>query len=164
MKTAAATILVLLLASAGSAAAAQGAAPASTEALRDVVKTYLEIHTLLTQDKFGEVKGPASKLVSQTASLGKAGADVAKAATAFAAAGDLNSARDAFGPLSDALIARVKADGTSGLVSELRIGYCPMNHRSWVQREELAKNPYYGTAMVTCGSVRPVSGPTPPAR
>ena len=164
MKTAAATISAVLLLSAVSPIAAQSPAPASTETLRGIVRTYLDVHALLTQDKFADVKGPASKLAAQTATLGKDGADLAKAATAFAAAGDLNAAREAFGPLSDALIARVKADGTKDLVSDLRIGYCPMNRRSWIQRDEAARNPYYGTSMLTCGSVKPVGGPAQPAR
>ena len=38
------------------------------------------------------------------------------------------------------------------LVSDLKVGYCPMNSKSWIQREETARNPYYGTAMATCGT------------
>jgi len=140
------------------AQAAKSPSP-STEALRGIVRTYLDIQALLTQDKFDDLKGPAGTLSSQTAALGKDGADLAKAATALAGARDLTHARDAFGPLSDALIARVKADGSPALASDLKVGYCPMNRKSWLQREQLARNPYYGTAMVTCGSVTPVNAP-----
>jgi hypothetical protein len=131
--------------------------PAATDALRAIVKTYLEVQAALTKDKFEDLKGPAATLSSQAAALGKDGADLAKAATAFAGAKDLAQARDAFGPLSDALIARVKADGNKSLASDLRVGFCPMNRKSWLQREETARNPYYGTTMLTCGSVTPVS-------
>jgi len=158
MKTAAATFSALVLACAGVFAAPQTRAASSTDALRVVVKTYLEIQAALTQDKFNDVKGPAGTLASQTAALGKDSAELAKAATTFSAAKDIKAAREAFGPLSDALIARVKADGNKDLVSDLKVGYCPMNSRSWIQREETARNPYYGTAMPTCGTVKPVAG------
>jgi hypothetical protein len=144
----------------GSLSSGAQAPPSSpTEPLRGIVKTYLEIHALLAQDKFDGLKGPAGTLASQTAALGQDGAQLAQAAAAFSAAKDLKLARDAFGPLSDALIARVKADGRTDLASDLRVGYCPMNRKSWIQREEMVRNPYYGTAMLTCGSVQPVSGP-----
>lgn len=150
-------IVAVLVWCAGSATAQSPAKP-STDALRGVVKTYLEVHALLTQDKFDEARGPAGTLASQTAALGAGAADLAKAASALAAAKDVKVARDAFAPLSDALIARVKADGSPDLASDLRIGYCPMNRQSWIQREEQARNPYYGTAMATCGTVKPLSG------
>jgi hypothetical protein len=162
MKTVAVTFSAFVLACAGVLAAPQSQA-SSSDALRGVVKTYLEIHALLTQDKFSDVKGPAGTLASQTAALGK-DSGLAKAATTFAAAKDLKSARDAFGPLSDALIARVKADGSKDLVSDLKVGYCPMNSKSWMQREESARNPYYGTAMATCGTVKPVGASPNPGK
>src|SRR5262245_58808221 len=109
MKTVAVTFAALVIACAGVLAAPQ-AQTSPTESLRGIVKTYLDIHALLAQDKFTDVKGPAATLASETAALGKDG-QLAKAAAAFAAAKDVKSARDAFGPLSDALIARVKADG-----------------------------------------------------
>ena len=141
----------------GALATAQAPRSSSPDALRAIVKTYLDIHALLAQDKFDELKGPAGTLASQTAALGKDGAALAKAATAFAGAKDLKVARDAFAPLSEALISQVKANGSPDLASDLRIGYCPMNRHSWIQREEMARNPYYGTVMLTCGSVTPVS-------
>jgi hypothetical protein len=32
--------------------------------------------------------------------------------------------------------------------------YCPMKKASWLSSEKVIKNPYYGSAMLTCGSVR----------
>ena len=149
-------ILAAMLFGAGALEGAQAPPSSSPDALRAIVKTYLDIHALLAQDKFDDLKGPAGTLASQTAALGKDGAVLAKAATAFAGAKDLKVARDAIAPLSEALISQVKANGSPDLASDLRIGYCPMNRQSWIQREEMARNPYYGTAMLTCGSVTPV--------
>ena len=162
MKTLAATFSGLLVI--GIAVAAQAPAKPSTDSLRAVVKTYLDVQALLVQDKFDDLKGPAGTLASQAAALGTGGADLAKAASALSAARDIKSARDAFGKLSDTLIQKVQADGTADLVSDLKVGYCPMVNKSWLQREELARNPYYGTAMATCGSVKPVSGDAKPAK
>lgn len=157
MKTAVSTLSAVLVLGAAVAAAAQSPPPGATEALRAIVKSYLQAHASLTQDKFDDVKGPAGTMSSQAATLGKDGADLAKAASAFAAAKDLKTAREAFGPLSDALIARVKADGSPDLASDLRVGFCPMNRKSWIQREEQTRNPYFGPAMSTCGSVTPIA-------
>ena len=119
-----------------------------------MVKSYLAVQAALAADKFADVALPASALADQAKALGKAGADVAKAAAAVGAAGDIAAARDAFGPLSDAMIARVKADGSPD--AALRLGYCPMAKRSWLQREGEVRNPYYGSAMLTCGGLKDV--------
>jgi hypothetical protein len=132
------------------------ASPQSSDATRAIVKSYLEIQAHLAADRFEDVKGPAQLLVSQATALGKEGTELARAASSFAKAGDLFKARDEFGAVSDAVIARVKADGSSDVARELRLGFCPMNRKSWLQREEQVRNPYYGTKMLTCGEVRAV--------
>ena len=128
----------------------------SPDATRAIVKSYLEIQAHLAADRYEDLKGPSSLLVSQAAALGKEGTELARAASTFAAASTLVEARDAFGPLSDAVIARVKADGSADVAAELRLGFCPMNRKSWLQREEQVRNPYYGTKMLTCGDLKPV--------
>ena len=136
---------------------AQSPPPAqSSDVTRALVKSYLEIQGHLAADRYADVKGPARALASQATAMGKEGTELARAATAMAGAADLAAAREAFGPLSDAVIARVKADKTSDVARELRAGYCPMNRKSWLQREEQVRNPYYGTSMLTCGELKPV--------
>jgi Cu(I)/Ag(I) efflux system membrane fusion protein len=78
---------------------------------------------------------------------------MAKAAKAVAAATDIKAAREAFGPLSDAVIAAAKAEGWKDL-SDVKLAYCPMVKQSWLQKEEKIHNPYYGTAMATCGEFK----------
>ena len=149
------TIFAVLLAG-GVMEAQRPPAPPESEATRAVVKSYLDIQTALAADRFDDAKGPARSLVSQAAALGTEGAELAKAATGFAAAADLTAARAAFGPLSEAMITRVKADGSSDVAGELRLGFCPMARKSWLQREEQTRNPYYGTRMLTCGELKPL--------
>jgi hypothetical protein len=74
-----------------------------------------------------------------------------KAAKAVGDAADLKAARVAFGELSDAVIAAGKAEGWKD-TPEVKVAYCPMAKKSWVQKESEIRNPYYGTAMLTCGS------------
>jgi hypothetical protein len=148
--------LTLAVVACAAISAQQPAAQQSTDATKGIVKSYLEIQTHLAADRFEDVKGPARTLAAQAAALGKEGTELAKAATAFAAAADMNVAREAFGPLSDAVIARVKADGSKDAAAELRLAYCPMAKRSWLQREEQLRNPYYGTKMLTCGEFKPL--------
>ena len=130
------------------------AAQQTSASTGEMVKSYLEVQAALAADKFADVAAPAKALAEQATAVGPAGADVAKAAAAVGAAADIAAARDAFGPLSDAMIARVKAGGSPD--AALRLGYCPMARRSWLQRGGEVRNPYYGSAMLTCGTLEDV--------
>jgi Cu(I)/Ag(I) efflux system membrane fusion protein len=133
--------------------AAGAASVAASDALKAVVGSYLEIQTQLASDKTDGVKASATSLASRAEALGDAGAPVAKAAKAVADAPDLKAAREAFGPLSDAVIAAAKAEGWKDL-GDVKLAYCPMVKRSWLQKEEKINNPYYGSAMATCGEFK----------
>jgi Cu(I)/Ag(I) efflux system membrane fusion protein len=133
--------------------AAGAASTAASDALKAVVGSYLEIQAQLASDKTDGVKASATALASRAEGLGDAGAPVAKAAKAVADAPDLKAAREAFGPLSDAVIAAAKAEGWKDL-SDVKLAYCPMAKRSWLQKDEKINNPYYGAAMATCGEFK----------
>ncbi|GAO43974.1 DUF3347 domain-containing protein [Flavihumibacter petaseus] len=70
---------------------------------------------------------------------------------AIASGKDLAKQRAAFQVLSDNLIPVVKA---SKVDAPAYIAYCPMKKASWLSAEQAIKNPYYGSAMLTCGSVK----------
>ena len=36
----------------------------------------------------------------------------------------------------------------------VRVAFCPMAMRPWLQRDGALRNPYYGSQMLTCGSFR----------
>jgi hypothetical protein len=139
---------MLGMVAAGSALAAQTATPA-----QGVVASYLEIQAALVNDSLEGVPAAARILAAQSAKLGASGAPVAKAAKAVAAAEDLKAARAAFGPLSEAVIAVVKADSSA---HDVKMAYCPMADASWLQKEEKIRNPYYGSSMLSCGEFRPI--------
>ena len=129
-----------------------GVAQAS-EKLQAVVASYLEIQAQLAGDKIDGIKGPAAAVGASAASMGEAGAEIVTAAKAIEQAADLKGAREAFGPLSDAVIAAATAEGWQGL-GDVKIAYCPMVNRSWLQKEQSIRNPYYGSSMLTCGEFR----------
>ena len=85
--------------------------------------------------------------------MGAGGSEIAKAAADVEKAPDLKGARDAFAALSDAVITAARAEGWKD-VSDLKLAWCPMMKRSWLQTDEKIQNPYYGKTMPGCGEFK----------
>jgi len=81
---------------------------------------------------------------------------VSRGASATVSATDLESRRAAFETLSDALITVLDRYGVAG--TTLFKQYCPMafdNKGSyWISAERPIRNPYFGSAMLSCGELR----------
>jgi hypothetical protein len=131
------------------------AAPAvrASDALKAVVGSYLEIQAQLANDKADGIKTPANAIATTASSMGDAGAAIVKTAKAMSDAKDLKTAREAFGPLSDAVIAAARAEGFKDL-GDVKVGFCPMVNRSWLQKDAKIRNPYYGSSMLDCGEFK----------
>jgi hypothetical protein len=125
----------------------------ASEPMKAIVGSYLEIHAMLASDKVDGIKAPAQAIAAQAGSMGASGAAILKAARAVEQAADLNAARAAFAPLSDAVIAAAKAEGWSDL-GDVKLTYCPMVKASWLQKEDKIRNPYYGSTMLECGQFK----------
>jgi hypothetical protein len=125
----------------------------ASDAMKAIVGSYLEIHAALAADKIEGVQPAAKAIGAQAVRMGAEGAPIVAAAKAVESATDLNTARIAFGTLSDAVIAAGKAEGWKD-VPDARVAYCPMIKKSWVQKDAAIKNPYYGTGMSTCGEFK----------
>lgn len=125
----------------------------ASDALKAIVGSYLEIHAQLAADKLDGIKAPALALAAQAAVIGEGGPAMAKAAKAVAEAQDLKAARDAFGGLSDAVVAAARAEGFKDL-ADVKLAFCPMVKRSWLQKDEKIRNPYYGSTMLECGEFK----------
>ncbi len=123
----------------------------ASEPLKDIVSSYLEIHARLASDTIDGVAAAAERIAGQAAKLPADGAAIAHAARALKDAKDVKDARDRFSALSDAVIAQAKAEGWKDL-SDVKLGYCPMLKRSWLQKEDNVRNPY---GMLTCGVLKP---------
>jgi hypothetical protein len=125
------------------------------EPLKAIVESYLQIHGQLIIDKTDGVKTSANAIVKQAEAMGATGTAIGKAAAAVASAADLRAARQAFGPLSDAVIAAVSASGpATSKELGLKLAFCPMVNRSWLQKEDKIRNPYYGSTMLECGEIK----------
>ncbi len=117
---------------------------------KPVVDPYLKIQTALAGDSMEGVAANAAAVAAAAAKLGAAGGPVAEAAKKMGAAVDIKAARVAFMDLSETLI---KAAGEA-LASDIRIAYCPMVKKHWLQTNKEIRNPYYGSGMLTCGTFK----------
>lgn len=130
-----------------------GAALSASDPMNAIVASYLEIQTALAADKTEGVAKAAKAIGAQAAGLGDKGAAIAKAAKAVEGAADLKAARAAFGDLSDAVIAAGKDEGWKD-TPDVKVAYCSMARKSWLQKGETIRNPYYGSSMLTCGELK----------
>ena len=126
------------------------AVPAPAAVADGLAAPYLHIQVALANDSTDGVVEAARTIAAEALEMGETAAAIGAAAEALAGATDLWSARDAFGPLSDALIAYGKEVG----FGDLRVAYCPMVDKEWVQATSEIRNPFYGSMMLTCGEFR----------
>jgi hypothetical protein len=118
-----------------------------------VLAPYLRIQAQLANDTSDTVKADADAMAAAAAALGTAGAPIASAARELSAASGLAAARDAFGKVSDALLAYT--DATQAPVgADTARAYCPMVKKSWLQKGEAIRNPYFGKSMLGCGVIK----------
>lgn len=99
------------------------------------------------------MKAQARTISEQAAKLQQGGSAIVTAAADVEKAADIKAVRDAFGPLSAAVVAAAKADGWTD-VSGLKLAYCPMVKQTWLQSGDALQNPYFGKAMSSCGEFR----------
>lgn len=75
-----------------------------------------------------------------------------KDAVAISETKDLNVQRVKFAALSANMFALAKATKLS--TDPVYLEYCPMKKASWLSNDKAIKNPYFGNAMLTCGSIK----------
>jgi hypothetical protein len=127
--------------------------PAAAEISSAVVDPYLKIQVALVHDSIDALAGSAEDIATAARTLGAPGESIDAAATHLAAATDLADARAKFGALSEAMESYRK-DLHLTLPEGVRLAYCPMARKPWLQQGARIANPYYGTEMPTCGSFR----------
>jgi len=115
-----------------------------------IVDAYLRIQQALVADRIDTIAVDGRSIAAGAGEFGAAGGPLRAAATAVEHAGDIASARVAFGDLSDRVIAIVRASN-QGADPDLSVVYCPMAQKYWLQQGTAVRNPYYGTAMSECG-------------
>src|SRR5262245_2573986 len=124
-----------------------------------LVQPYLKVQVLLATDEFKGVIDAAKEIETATASLGKDGEAMAAGAKKMSAAKNIGEARSAFGTLSAAREDYMnKTEGT--LPADFHLAYCPMEDKPWLQKGKEIKNPYYGSQMLDCGTIKKESRQT----
>ena len=111
------------------------------------VAEYVRAQEALAADEFEEAQRALVDLIAVADSV------VGPLARAAAGAGDIESMRSAFKPLSELLAGM---DLPAGYAR----AYCPMydGGSNWVQVDGPVRNPYYGSMMLTCGVVDAAPG------
>ncbi len=118
-----------------------------------LVDPYLRIQTALAADKTDGVRQEAAAIAHAATRLGAPGQKLADGAQKLTRAGDLKSARDAFGEVSEALVAYARASGATN-PADVRMAFCPMASKHWLQKGDKIQNPYYGSEMLECGEIK----------
>lgn len=131
-------------------------APAAGD-LTATLDAYLAAQSALASDDLGAATAAARTLAEGLATLDATEAAAMQAhARALAGAADLAAARVAFGELSAPFVSFIEAVGVPEGYDVARFS-CGMFHDVpeggvWLQRGDEVRNPYYGSAMLTCGS------------
>ena len=124
--------------------------PVSAAVVDGLAQPYLHIQIALANDSMDGVTDAARMIAAEADTMGDPAKSIDIAARAVAGASDINAARAAFGPLSDALIAYGEEVG----FGDLKVAYCPMARKSWVQKDDQILNPFYGSVMLSCGEFK----------
>jgi hypothetical protein len=151
--------LAVLSASACMPAPQTSNTPAAGTAMnRGIIDPYLKIQAALADDQVDGIRADAGNIATAATALGAPAMKIDTAAVQLAAATeaappDIQDVRDKFGALSEAIdtymtgLHLVPPDG-------VKVAYCPMVNKPWLQEGSTIANPYYGKGMLTCGSFR----------
>lgn len=149
------TLFVLLLSCLGLTVQAQ------TKDWNQMLSNYLELEDALVASNLADAKTAMGKMQKEAIQLApKTTGSVAQKELKFIAArlevygkaDSLDDIRSGFEKISNSMIvlAEQKVFGSEALY----VMYCPMKKANWLDDTNTIKNPYYGKAMLTCGSVK----------
>jgi len=134
---------------------AQGHVMFTDEKVGAAYSHYLHLKDALVASKSVEAKKAASELQKSLTTLSNA-KKATESASRIAAATDLNIQRREFSVLSNEMTVLIKASKLS--MGSIYLEYCPMANSNegafWLSNEKQIKNPYFGDAMLRCGSVK----------
>lgn len=116
---------------------------------------YILLKDALVASNADEAQKSVSELVKTLAAL-KNGKDALQAATKLEGTSSLTEQRLNFSTLSDEMVKLVEGGKLSS--GSLYLEYCPMANKNegayWLSNEKEIKNPYFGSMMLKCGSVK----------
>lgn len=120
--------------------------------LQPLIDPYLRMQQLLHREDVTGIAAAAREVADNAARLGPGGDDIRTAAQALGPAADVSGARTAFNRLGDAIMRYASRRGAA-LGADVKVAYCPMLDRYWLQRGDAIQNPFYGRAMSDCGRI-----------
>ena len=124
--------------------------PATGPDLTALIAPYVALQRTLSGDRVDGVRTNAQAVASEAAKLGPAGVSIRAAAAQLEKAADLAKARAAFGDLGDAILIYAR-ETNARFGAEVKIAFCPMAQRYWLQKGEKIQNPFHGASMLECG-------------
>jgi Cu(I)/Ag(I) efflux system membrane fusion protein len=124
--------------------------PAQDRRLGGLVTPYLEVQQMLAADSIAGLGEKAAEIARAAQALGPQAGAVLSASKTLQGTGSIATAREAFFALTTALFKYADATGSS-LGPGVRRAYCPMEKKSWAQRDGQIANPYAGKRMLKCG-------------
>lgn len=139
------------------------------EQFQPILSTYLEFKDKLVADDFSSAKKLVIQLDKQVKKIEKSEfkeeaakiwesfqKELLKSTKAMTSASDIQEMRNSFDELSETTIGMVNTFQLTN--KELYVLHCPMANSNkganWLSASSEVKNPYYGSAMLTCGEVR----------
>jgi hypothetical protein len=136
-----------------------GATPDSGSTMpASIVEPYLAIQQALADDSTDQVKANAGNIATAATALGAPAMKLGTAALQLAGSvdaeqPDIEVVRERFGVLSEAIdtyMTGLNLKAPEGV----KVAWCPMVKKPWLQRGDAISNPYYGKDMLTCGNFK----------
>jgi len=132
------------------------------QSMQPVVKAYLKIQEALADDKTAGIKSAAKNIAALSDNLDPdtvAGehamhykdvpAKIKTAALKLAQEEEIGGMREAFKDLSRPVAMWATMSKPEGVY----LVYCPVAKGSWLQADEVIRNPYHGHEMIHCGEI-----------
>ena len=130
----------------------------SNASITKLYQNYLNIKNALVADNSDEASTAANIFIKSASMidfkvLSEGNVDVLrKDATQIAESRSIETQREFFVHLSQNMIALTKNFKLAD--KSVFVQYCPMADASWLSAEKVVKNPFYGSSMLSCGSVK----------
>ncbi len=111
-----------------------------------LLSTYVQISNALAADNLGDAQTAAAQLACCLTCDNRAG--LTDKVQAFTKAASLAEARALFKGISAAVVPIVADAGDHFVMT------CPMAKADWIQTDSSIANPYFGSSMLRCGSIK----------
>jgi hypothetical protein len=131
------------------------APPEGSEMSKAILDPYLKIESALVDNNIDGLRANAGDIATAATALGAPAMKIDTAALQLAAAANLVAARERFAALSEAIdtyMTGLHLKAPEGV----KVAFCPMLRKPWLQEGATLANPYYGAGdpMATCGDFR----------